>query len=85
MRNEFQLLYSVITISDLPSTSTRSSVQTRRFTENVENIDLVGRISHQQLLQVLFYNMRFVDRQLRESAKLTIRFLQKCREARETL
>lgn len=69
-------------MSDLPSTSADATVQTRRQTENLFNIDLVGRISHQitgaklpsnrQLLQVLFYNIRFVDRQLRESAKLAI-------------
>lgn len=69
-------------MSELPSTSTASSVQTRRVTDNVEKLDLIGRISHQitgaklpsnrQLLQVLFYNIRFVDRQLRGSAKLTI-------------
>lgn len=67
-------------MSDLPSNSTGSSVQIHRNTENVEKVDLVGRISHQitgaklpsNRQQILFYNMRLVDRQLRASAKLAI-------------
>lgn len=57
-------------------------VQTRKNLENVSNVDLIGKISHQitgaklpsnrQVLQLLFYNMRFVYRNLRQSAKLTI-------------
>lgn len=59
-----------------------SSKVTRKSTENLYNIDMVGMISHQitgaklpsnrQILQTLFYNTRIVKLAKRESAKLTI-------------
>lgn len=62
-----------------PSTS---SVTTRKSIENLNKIDLIGKTSHQitgaklpsnkQVLQVLFYNMRFVKLNANESAKLAI-------------
>lgn len=69
-------------MSEIPSSSVDSSVQTCQETVNLFNAEFIGRISHQitgaklpsnrQLMQVLFYNMRFVDRQLRSSARLAI-------------
>ncbi|XP_054084426.1 uncharacterized protein LOC128921311 [Zeugodacus cucurbitae] len=69
-------------MSELPATASTLHIQTRQRSEQVVNIELIGRISHQitgaklpsnkQVLQLLFYNIRFVYRQLRESAKLTI-------------
>lgn len=75
-------------MSDIQSKSSASSISTRRSVENVENIEEIGKISHQiigaklpsnrQVIQVFFYNMRFVDRnkqpdaKARNSAKLAI-------------
>lgn len=62
--------------------SSKASVKTRKSLEQLENITFVGNVSHQitgsklpslkQVLQVLFYNMRFAKLGLKESAKLTI-------------
>ncbi|XP_036322143.1 uncharacterized protein LOC118736152 [Rhagoletis pomonella] len=70
---------SVSTVEHIPTTS---RIVTRRSLENLHKIDLVGRTSHQitgaklpsnkQLLQVFFYNMRFVDLNAKDSAKLAI-------------
>lgn len=67
------------TAEEAPSTST---VTTRKSVENVNKVDLVGNVSHQitgaklpsnrQVLQVLFYNMRFVNLSAKQSAKLAI-------------
>lgn len=75
-------------MSDIQSKSSVSGVQTRKSVENIHNIDLIGKISHQiigtklpsnrQVMQVFFYNMRFVDRNkqpeatAKNSAKLAI-------------
>lgn len=75
-------------MSDNKSKSSASSVSTRKSFESLQNIDMIGKISHQilgaklpcnrQLLQVFFYSMRFVDRdkqmhaKAKNSAKLAI-------------
>lgn len=66
-------------IKEAPSTST---VSTRHATQAIRNIELVGDVSHQiigaklpsqrQVLEVMFFNMRFVYLKARESARLTI-------------
>lgn len=70
-----------------PSTSTApapstSSVKTRRSLEKKQNIDIIGKTSHQimgaklpsnkQVLQVMFHNMRFVLLDKTQSANLAI-------------
>lgn len=70
-----------------PSTSTApapstSSVKTRRSLEKKQNIDIIGKTSHQimgaklpsnkQVLQVMFHNMRFVLLDKTQSANLSI-------------
>lgn len=67
------------TAEEAPSSSI---VTTRKTIENLKKIDLVGNVSHQiigaklpsnrQVLQVLFYNMRFVNLLAKISAKLAI-------------
>lgn len=67
------------TTEEAPSTSI---VTTRKSIENLQKIDLIGNVSHQitgaklpsnrQVLQVLFYNMRFVNLSAKQSAKLAI-------------
>lgn len=57
-------------------------MNTRQADESKRNIPLVGQVSHQivgaklpsnrQVLQVLFYNMRYVNLNTKQSAKLTI-------------
>lgn len=70
-------------MSDKPSTSSKStSSVTRKSVENLRNVELIGTTSHQitgaklpsnrQLLQVMFYNMRFVNLKARPRAKLAI-------------
>lgn len=73
-------------MSDLPSTSTpqlaKPSATTRSVVKPSHLIDLIGFTSHQilgaklpskrQVLQVFFYNMRFVHLDQNESAKLAI-------------
>lgn len=70
-------------MSTKPSTSqSASSVITRKSIENLHSIDLIGNTSHQivgaklpsirQVLQVMFFNMRFVHLKAREAAKLAI-------------
>lgn len=72
-------------MSDKPTTSTApssSSITTRKSVENLHKIDLIGTTLHQitgaklpsnrQVLQVMFYNMRFVKLNARQSAKLAI-------------
>lgn len=64
-------------MSDIASNS--SSVITRKAIENLQKIDMIGKTSHQitgaklpsnrQVLQVMFYNMRFVDRGKQKDAK----------------
>lgn len=59
-----------------------STVTTRRADEKLRNILLIGQCSHQilgaklpsnrQILQLFFYNVRFVKLNARESAKLAI-------------
>lgn len=68
-----------LTTEEAPSTS---RLITRKAIENLKKVDLIGNVSHQingaklpsnrQVLQVLFYNMRFVDLTAKQSAKLTI-------------
>lgn len=68
-------------MSDIASNT--SSVETRKAIENLQNIDIIGRTSHQitgaklpsnrQVLQVMFYNMRFVDRGRQKDAKRSAR------------
>lgn len=62
--------------------STASSVKTRKADEKERQIALIGNVSHQivgaklpsnrQVLEVFFYNMRFVKLNSKESARLTI-------------
>lgn len=73
-------------MSDIQSKSSASSVSTRKSVEHLQNIDLIGKTSHQivgaklpsnrQVLQLFFYNMRFVNRSklidTKYLAKLTI-------------
>lgn len=75
-------------MSNLPSTSNPPSVsgtstgKTRQSVENLRKIKLIGKTTHQitgaklpsnkQVLQVFFYNMRFVKLSSKESAKITI-------------
>lgn len=77
-------------MSDLPSTSSSASTSaepkiiTRHTDESKRRIDLIGNVSHQitgaklpsnkQVLQVFFYNMRFVcvKPNAKESAKLAV-------------
>lgn len=64
------------------SSKSISSVTTRQSVEDKSNIHLVGRTSHQitgaklpsirQVLQVFFYNLRFVGLDKNESAYLTV-------------
>lgn len=66
----------------IASTSTTSTVKTRKSEEKLRNIAMIGPVSHQilgaklpsnrQVLKVFFYNMRFVKLSAKESAKLTI-------------
>lgn len=66
-------------MSDTQSKSSGSGVSTRKSVENLQNIQIIGKTSHQilgaklpsnrQLLQVLFYNMRFVDQNKQKYAK----------------
>lgn len=59
-----------------------TSVKTRKTDEKKRQIFLIGNVSHQivgaklpsnrEVLQVFFYNMRFVNLTIKESAKLTI-------------
>lgn len=61
---------------------TASSVKTRQADEQKRQIALIGHVSHQivgaklpsnrQVLEVFFYNMRFVNLSVKESARLTI-------------
>lgn len=61
---------------------TTSAVKTRQTDEKLRKIEMVGYVSHQivgaklpsnrQVLEVFFYNMRFVKLTSKESAKLTI-------------
>lgn len=73
------------TLAEAPSVATRSStssVKTRKSVQNLNKIDLIGKTSHnitgaklpsnKQVLQVLFYNMRFVRLSAKESANLAI-------------
>lgn len=69
-------------MSEAAATSSPRSVQTRQSDQATNNIDMVGRISHQitgaklpsnrQVLQVFFYNMRIVQLTAKASAKLTM-------------
>lgn len=62
--------------------STASSVTTRKADEQKRQIALIGQVSHQivgaklpsnrQVLQVFFYNLRFVNLSAKESARLTL-------------
>lgn len=62
--------------------SSASVIGTRKAIENLKKIDLIGNVSHQitgaklpsnrQVLQVLFYNMRFVKMTAMLGAKLAI-------------
>lgn len=64
------------------STSTTSTVKTRKSDEKQRKITLIGQVSHQivgaklpsnrQVLEVFFYNMRIVKLNAKESASLTI-------------
>lgn len=64
------------------STSTTSTVKTRKADEKLRKITMIGQVSHQivgaklpsnrQVLEVFFYNMRFVKLSAKESARLTI-------------
>lgn len=64
------------------SVKSKSSVKTRKSVEYLHNIDMIGTTNHQivgaklpsnrQLLQVMFYNMRFVNLSANLSAKLAI-------------
>lgn len=63
-------------------THSHSSVTTRKSCEKLNKIDLIGKTSHiitgaklpsiKQVLQVFFYNTRFVHLNAKESAKLAI-------------
>lgn len=72
-------------MSDIPSTSnieraeSTSSATTRKSVKDLFNLELIGSISHQitgaklpsnrQVLSMLFYNIRFVDRNKKKDAK----------------
>lgn len=70
--------------SSAASTSTSLSIKTRNTDKSLRKIELIGDVSHQingaklpsnrQVLQVLFYNLRFVDLKpdLKKSARLTL-------------
>lgn len=62
--------------------TTSNAVTTRKADEKIRNIAMIGRISHQivgaklpsnrHVLEVFFYNMRYVKLTAKDSAKLTI-------------
>lgn len=64
------------------SASSASSIKTRKADEQKRNIAMIGHVSNQvvgaklpsnrQVLQVFFYNIRFVNLSAKDSAKLTI-------------
>lgn len=66
-------------MSETRSKSSVSSVSTRKSVEQLQSIDMIGKTQHQiigaklpsnrQVLQVFFYNLRFVDRNQQSDAK----------------
>lgn len=70
-------------MSNIEPAQSTSSVITRKSIENLQHIDLIGKTSHQitgaklpsnrQVLQVMFYNIRFVDRGKQKDAKKSAR------------
>lgn len=69
-------------VSSLEPASSGSPIRTRHTNESLYKISLIGRTSHQitgaklpskrQVLQVLFYNMRFVKLSAKDSARLAV-------------
>lgn len=52
--------------------SKMEAVETRSAVEKLQNIEMVGKTSNRQVLQVFFYNMRFVYKDAKNSAALTL-------------
>lgn len=73
-------------MSEFATVASKCGVATRTSSANLRKINLIGYTTHQmtgsklpsnrQVLEVMFYNMRFVDLSAKESAKLSIKAAQ---------